>query len=224
MKCRILRTRNRCRPAWNGKIASPVYAKRIGYHCTSERVIETRCRMEKAAASWQGYMENIMNALTRAPVLRFYDVNQPIQIESDASQTGLGVCLLQDGKPVAYISRAMTQAEMRYAQIEEEMLAICFACHKFHQYIYGKDTLVETDHKPLHMLQAIFNKPIAMASLRLQRMLVRLQRYSLKVRCNVCKRGTSMYLSDALSRAYITDSSSALEQEIDMEVLVHTFY
>ena len=177
---------------------------------------------QDAEWKWQPHhdkaMEKTMNALTRAPVLRFYDVNQPVQIECDASQTGLGACLLQDGKPVAYASRAMTQPKTRYAQIEKEMLAICFACHKFHQYIYGKDTLLETDDKPL---QAIFNKPVAMASPRLQRMLVQRQRYSLKVSY---KRGTSMYLSDVLSRVYITDTSSALEQEMDMEVLVHTFY
>ncbi len=177
---------------------------------------------QDAEWKWQPHhdkaMENTMNALTRAPVLRFYDVNQLVQIECDASQTGLGACLLQDGKPVAYASRAMTQPKTRYAQIEKEMLAICFACHKFHQYIYGKDTLLETDDKPL---QAIFNKPVAMASPRLQRMLVQRQRYSLKVSY---KRGTSMYLSDVLSRVYITDTSSALEQEMDMEVLVHTFY
>ncbi len=56
---------------------------------------------QDAEWKWQPHhgkvMENITNALTRAPVLRFFDVNQPVQIECDASQTGLGACLLQDG-------------------------------------------------------------------------------------------------------------------------------
>ena len=33
--------------------------------------------------------------------------------------------------------------------IEAEMLAVVLACRKFHQYIYGRSTVVETDHKSL---------------------------------------------------------------------------
>ena len=41
---------------------------------------------------------------------------------------GLGAVLLQEEKPVAYASRALTDAETRYGQIEKELLAIIFAC------------------------------------------------------------------------------------------------
>ena len=40
----------------------------------------------------------------------------------DPSQVGLAAVLLQDGKPVAYTSKALTPAEMRYANIEREIL------------------------------------------------------------------------------------------------------
>ena len=36
--------------------------------------------------------------------------------------------MLQNEKPVAYASRALTETECRYAQIEKELLAITFAC------------------------------------------------------------------------------------------------
>lgn len=97
-------------------------------------------------------------------MLRFYDVTKAVYIQSDASQTGLGACLLQDGHPIAYASRTMTQSECNYAQIEKEMLAICFAVDKFHQYIYGKKVNVATDHRPL---EAIMKKTIASAPPRL---------------------------------------------------------
>jgi hypothetical protein len=58
---------------------------------------------------------------------------------------------------VAYASRALSPAQQRYAQIEKELLAIVFACEKFHQYIFGKKVQVETDHKPL---VSIFKKPL----------------------------------------------------------------
>ena len=41
-----------------------------------------------------------------------------VVLQVDASQVGLGAVLLQDGKPVAYASKALTPAEMRYANIE----------------------------------------------------------------------------------------------------------
>mgnify|MGYP003692691079 CR=1 FL=1 len=137
---------------------------------------------EDAAWDWQPEhtqaLEDIKTALTSEPVLRFYDVTKQVTIQADASQSGLGACLLQGGQPVAYASRSLTSAEENYAQLEKELLAICFACSKFHQYVYGKETEVQTDHKPLVI---IVKKPIAKASPRVQRMMLRLQRYELNL-------------------------------------------
>ena len=71
----------------------------------------------------------------------------------DASSKGLGAVLLQGGQPVAYSSKALTDTEQRYAQIEKEMLAIVHGCVKFHKLIYGRsDVKVETDHRPLEAM------------------------------------------------------------------------
>ena len=94
----------------------------------------------------------LKDLVVSAPVFRFFDPSKPAVIQTDSSSTGIGSCLLQDGHPVAYASRALTDAETRYAQIEKELLA-----EKFFQYIYGKVTVVHSDHKPL---EAIFRKPI----------------------------------------------------------------
>jgi hypothetical protein len=67
---------------------------------------------------------------------------------------------------VAYASRALSPAQERYAQIEKQLLAIVFACEKFHQYIFGKKVQVETDHK---LLVSIFKKPLNDCPMRLQR-------------------------------------------------------
>ena len=48
-------------------------------------------------------------------------------IQCDASEKGLGAALLQDDKHVAFASRALTDTETRYAQIEKELLAIEFS-------------------------------------------------------------------------------------------------
>ena len=52
-------------------------------------------------------------------------------------------------KPVAYISRSMSQTEQRYAQIEKEALAFTWACEHFAEYLIGLKFHIQTDHKPL---------------------------------------------------------------------------
>ena len=70
----------------------------------------------------------------------------------DASEKGLGAAVLQKGQPVAFASRALTDTETRYAQIEKEMLSVVFALHKFDQYAYGRRVTIENDHKPLEAI------------------------------------------------------------------------
>ena len=50
---------------------------------------------------------------------------------------------------MAYASRAMSETERRYSQIEKEALGIVWACEKFKDYIMGKWVQLETDHKSL---------------------------------------------------------------------------
>ena len=138
---------------------------------------------------------NIKRALTSGPVLAFYDPEQPVTIQADASQSGLGACLLQHGKPIAYASRTLTSPERAYAQIEKEMLALTYGCKKFHPYVYGKTIDIETDHKPL---ESIMRKPLGAAPPRLQRMMLQVQKYDLAVRYVP---GTQMFAADTLSRA-----------------------
>ena len=78
----------------------------------------------------------------------------------------LGAAILQNDQPVAYASRALTENEIKWAQIEKEMASIVFASTKFHDYIFGKTVPVETDHKPL---ETIFKKSISKAPARLQK-------------------------------------------------------
>ena len=77
-------------------------------------------------------MAHVKEIIISAPVLAYYDVTKPVVIQCDASKSGLGVALLQVGRPVAFSSRVMSQTEQNYAQIEKELLAIVFACEKFH--------------------------------------------------------------------------------------------
>ena len=171
---------------------------------------------DDAPWTWTGQhdraLHDIKVRLSTAPILRFYDVDKPVQIQADASSTGLSACLLQEGQPVAYASRTLTRAETEYAQIEKEMLAIYYACRKFHPFIYGNSTDVYTYHKPL---EVIMRRTLSATPPRLQRVLKQLQRYELQVHYVP---GRALVVADALSRAHLTSSDDADHQ---LQVIVH---
>ena len=122
----------------------------------------------------------------------------------DASLSSLGAALTQNGKPIAYASKSLTETESRYANIERELLACVFGAERFHTYIYGKHFTIESDHKPLEM---ITKKTLTSAPARLQRMLLRLQRYDYTIKYVP---GKDMTLADSLSRLPKTTSDSEI--------------
>ena len=94
-----------------------------------------------------------------------------------------------------------------------------FACQHFDAYIFGREIVqVETDHKPL---VSIVHKPLNKAPSRLQRILLKLQQYNLKIKY---KEGKYMFVADTLSRAYLPTTGNnefvhSLE-EVDHTVLL----
>jgi len=96
-------------------------------------------------------------------------------------------------------------------------MAIVFACEKFSHYVYGRMTLVHSDHKPL---EAIFRKPICDTSPRLQRMLLRLLKFQITIEYLP---GSKMLIADTLSRAYLPEELPEIQDDLveDLEVLIH---
>ena len=62
--------------------------------------------------------------ITAKPVLKYYDPSKELNLQVDASDTGFGATLIQGGHPIAYASRALSDAETRYAQIEKELFLV----------------------------------------------------------------------------------------------------
>ena len=70
---------------------------------------------------------------------------------TDASLKGVAGVVFQvqpDGReaPVAFLSRATTDAEKHYPVVDLELLAIVFVVAKVRHWIFGKRTVVITDH------------------------------------------------------------------------------
>lgn len=157
--------------------------------------------------------QQLKRMVTSAPILRYFDMQKDVVIQCDSSSVGLGAVLLQDGHPVVYASKTLSATERKYAQIEKETLAILFACRKFEMYIIGKPVTVQTDHQPLIR---IFQKPLVEAPLRIQRMLLALQRYDTTLRFTP---GKEVVIADMLSRAAIADGDETSKEIYDVYAL-----
>jgi hypothetical protein len=152
--------------------------------------------------------------ISKAPVLANFDPKKPIVIQADASKDGLGCCLLQDGHLVSCGSRALSPSEHNYSVSEKEMLAICFATHKFHNFIFGYRVLVQTDHQPL---VPMFKKEIhKIGSRTLQRLRLKLLNYDIDV--NYLP-GKFMFVADMLSRLF---NNNPVDDDPTMFETVHS--
>ena len=132
--------------------------------------------------------------IAEATMLGHYDPNITLELHVDSSQSGLGCVLLQNNRPLEYASRSLSPAERRWAQIEKEMLAVVYGLERFNQYTYGNDVLIVNDHKPL---ATIVRKPLCQAPQRLQRLLMRANRYSFRFQWI---QGSNLQAADYFSR------------------------
>ncbi|XP_017484186.1 PREDICTED: uncharacterized protein K02A2.6-like [Rhagoletis zephyria] len=146
----------------------------------------------KANVKWQwtSIQRNCFNSLkdilSSNLLLTHYDPNKEIIVAADASNYGLGACILHEGpdgsiKAVCHASRSLTPAEKGYSQIEKEGLALVFAVTKFHKMIFGRRFKLHTDHKPL---LTIFGKKTGISAHqanRLQRWALQLLAYDFEI-------------------------------------------
>uniref|UniRef100_A0A0K0FZA1 RNA-directed DNA polymerase n=1 Tax=Strongyloides venezuelensis TaxID=75913 RepID=A0A0K0FZA1_STRVS len=93
--------------------------------------------------------KKLKDALIIATTLSPPDNTKNYTIFTDASFQGLGAALVQQDKPIAFAPRSLKPAEKNYPIIKLEALELIYALKQFRLYIYGKHTLVITDHKQL---------------------------------------------------------------------------
>ncbi|KAJ9518314.1 hypothetical protein QJQ45_010218 [Haematococcus lacustris] len=91
----------------------------------------------------------LKHAVSKVPLLRIPDISKPFQVYCDASLQGVGAVLMQDGHPLAYLSKKLSPAEKNYSTGEQELLAIVTACKEWRCYLEGVPFTLYTDHRPL---------------------------------------------------------------------------
>jgi hypothetical protein len=106
--------------------------------------------------------KELKRRLSSTPVLALPDFSKPMHIRTDASNFAVGGVLFQveDNveRPIAFTSRKMKPAELKYPTQQQELLAIVHTLTSFRIYCIDHPPIVETDHKSL---EGIFTQKMA---------------------------------------------------------------
>ncbi|XP_012487954.1 uncharacterized protein LOC105801167 [Gossypium raimondii] len=100
----------------------------------------------------QKSFEKLKSVLTRSPVLTQPKYGNEYVVFSDASYTGLGYVLMQEGKVVDYASRQLRPHESNYPTHDLESVVVVFALKIWHHYLYGERCVIYTNHNSLKYL------------------------------------------------------------------------
>ena len=105
----------------------------------------------KAKFDWgkkqQQAFDTMKRVMSKQTLLTFPDFNKEFHIYTDASDYQLGAVIMQDGKPLAFYSRKMNQAQRNYTTGEQELLSIVETLKEFRNILLGQKLIVHTDHK-----------------------------------------------------------------------------
>ncbi|GMF47037.1 unnamed protein product [Phytophthora fragariaefolia] len=97
--------------------------------------------------------KELKRRLADTPVLHLPDFTKQMHLRTDASQFAIGGVLFQEvsgvERPIAFTSRMMKSAELKYATQQQELLAILNALAVFRIYCLDQPVVIETDHKSL---------------------------------------------------------------------------
>ena len=165
-------------------------------------------RLTKKTSNWhwgaeeQACFQDLKNVLTSEQVLVHFDPDKPIGLACDASSVGIGAVLfhrLPDGseRPIANVSKTLSESQKNYSQIHKEALAIIFGLTKFYHFLYGRRFILVTDHKPLTSIFGPNKGTPLLAANRLARWALWLSQFDY----NIEYRNTTKHSNaDALSR------------------------
>ena len=82
------------------------------------------------------------------------DLQQPFEIETDASGYAMGAVLMQKRKPICFHSETFTSTVIYYPTYVKELFALVQSVKKWKHYLLGKETVNHTDHQPLQYIHS----------------------------------------------------------------------
>jgi len=94
----------------------------------------------------------LKQAMTTTPTLVMPNFKDVFTIETDASGDGISAILTQQGKPIAFMSKALGVAKKFWSTYAKEMLAILEAIRLWRPYLLGRKFYIQTDQRSLKFL------------------------------------------------------------------------
>ncbi|KFM71017.1 Transposon Ty3-I Gag-Pol polyprotein, partial [Stegodyphus mimosarum] len=147
--------------------------------------------------------EKLKEALINAPVLKFPEGDENLEIAADASDYAIGAVLMQKGHPLAFFSKTLNATQRNYTATERETLAVLMAVQKFRVHFGKAPVTVFSDHAAVGRLYSGKN-----LTPRLIRWALKLQEYNLIIKY---KPGKENNVADALSRIKLDDEGNELK-------------
>lgn len=144
----------------------------------------------------------LKHAMTTTLVLALPDLQKPFVLETDACGTGIGAVLMQDSRPLAYLSKALAPKHLGLSTYEKELLAVIEAIKKRRSYLLGNHFKIKTDHQSLK-----FFMEQRLTTLLQQKWLSKMLGYDYEI---IYKKGCDNIAADALSRRTEDTSGSQL--------------
>jgi hypothetical protein len=167
----------------------------------------TRCGGKKKfvwGRSQKQAFNDLKQRLCSAPVLSLPDLQQPFEIETNASDYVVGVVLTQHGYPVAYHSEILFDVVRKYPTYNKQMYSIVQDCRQWRHYILGKETITHTNHKPLQFMQTQGK----LQNDRHQKWSTYLQQFHLNIKY---KTGSTNHIFDCLNIPPVTILTTVLD-------------
>ena len=131
------------------KVAKPLNSLTSGDNTNRKKALVERTEECQIA------FEKLKDLCASTPILAYADYKKPFQLQTDASDLGLGAVLYQKDdeghqRVIAYASRSSSHTECSYPAHKLEFLALKWAItDRFHEYLYGGQFDVYTDNNPL---------------------------------------------------------------------------
>jgi hypothetical protein len=136
--------------------------------------------------------EQLKVLLTTAPVLAQPDIGKPFDVYCDASGSGLGCVLMQEGRVIAYASRQLCRHEEHYPTHDLELAIVVHTLKIWCHYLLGNICHLYMDHKSLK-----YTFTQSKLNMRQRRWLELIKDYDLKIHYHP---GKANVVADALSR------------------------
>jgi hypothetical protein len=143
--------------------------------------------------------QTLKTSMCTTPVLALPDFTKTFVLECDASGKGIGVVLMQEGRPLAFTSKKLSERNLGKPINEKEMLAILHAIDLWHPYLLGQRFQIKTNHQSLkYFLEQHISSP------EQQKWVTKLFGYDYEI---IYKKGKDNVVVDALTQKYEEEGS-----------------